>query len=99
MSKTIWKKNVLLIAIVVLLAVIPLYLCKDAEFGGADGEAMDAVSVVNPTYETWAEPLLEPKSGEIESLLFALQAALGAGVVGFVLGRMTKKPAGKDDSK
>lgn len=99
MPKTIWKKNVLLIAIVVLLAVIPLYLCKDAEFGGADGEAMDAVSVVNPTYETWAEPLLEPKSGEIESLLFALQAALGAGVVGFVLGRMTKKPAGKDDSK
>ena len=25
-------------------------------------------------------------------LLFALQAAIGAGVVGFVLGRITKKP-------
>ena len=32
------------------------------------------------------EPLLEPASGEIASLLFALQAALGAGVIGYWLG-------------
>ena len=38
----------------------------------------------------WLLP--EPASGEVESLLFALQAAIGAGVVGFVLGRITKKP-------
>ncbi|MFQ9918367.1 MAG: energy-coupling factor ABC transporter substrate-binding protein [Flavonifractor plautii] len=46
----------------------------------------------NPDYEPWFEPILEPASGEVESLLFALQAAIGAGVVGFVLGRITKKP-------
>lgn len=91
MGKTIWKKNLLLILAVIVIAVVPLLVCKNAEFGGADGEAMDLVAEVAPAYEPWLEPLSEPASGEIESLLFALQAALGAGVVGFVLGRMTKK--------
>ena len=40
-----------------------------------------------------AVPLLfwEPPSGEIESLFFCLQAGVGAGIVGFVLGRVTAK--------
>ena len=43
--------------------------------------------------------LYEPPSGEIESLLFCLQAAAGAGVVGFVLGRLTaKKPRNDEES-
>lgn len=91
MGKTIWKKNLLLILAVIVIAAVPLLVCKNAEFGGADGEAMDLVAEVAPAYEPWFEPLSEPASGEIESLLFALQAALGAGIVGFVLGRMTKK--------
>lgn len=36
--------------------------------------------------EPWFNPIWEPGSGEIESGLFAIQAALGAGLVGFVLG-------------
>jgi cobalt/nickel transport protein len=31
-------------------------------------------------------PLLEPASGEIASLFFALQAAIGAGIIGYWLG-------------
>ena len=50
---------------------------------------------LNPDYEPWFEPILEPASGEVESLLFALQAAIGAGVVGFVLGRLTKSDKNK----
>ncbi len=38
-------------------------------------------------------PLWEPPSGEIESLLFALQAAIGAGLVGFYFGRRSAPPA------
>ena len=90
-TTAIWKKNLLLILLVIVLAVAPLYLRRGAAFGGADGEAMDAVETIHPGYESWAKPLLEPASGEIESLLFALQAALGAGVVGFVLGRVTAR--------
>ncbi|WP_297208770.1 energy-coupling factor ABC transporter substrate-binding protein [uncultured Flavonifractor sp.] len=86
----IWQKNLILILLVVLLAAIPLWLLRGAEFGGADGEAEVAIAQLNPDYEPWFEPVLEPASGEVESMLFALQAAIGAGVVGFVLGRVTK---------
>ena len=96
----LWQKNLILIAIVVLIAVIPLIFLKDAEFGGADGLAEEAITEIAPDYEPWYSSLLEPASGEIESLLFALQAALGAGVVGFVLGRVTaKKPEKTEESK
>lgn len=54
-------------------------------FGGADGKAHDLIGELAPGYEPWFEPLFEP-AGETESLLFALQAALGAGVIGFWLG-------------
>ena len=35
----VWQKNVILIALVVLLAALPLWLLPSAEFGGADGQA------------------------------------------------------------
>jgi cobalt/nickel transport protein len=87
----VWQKNLILIVLVVLLAALPLWLCRDAEFGGADGAAGDLIMETNPDYEPWFEPILEPASGEIESLLFALQAAIGSGVVCFILGRITAK--------
>lgn len=80
------KKNLLLFIIVILLAVIPLFIQKEAEFGGADGEAEEAIGEINPSYKPWFTNLWEPPSGEIESLLFALQAALGAGFIGYFIG-------------
>lgn len=82
--------NWILIAVVVLLGALPLWWVErpaDAEiFGGADDQAKDAIMEIAPAYEPWFEPLIEPASGEIASLLFALQAALGAGVLGWWLG-------------
>ena len=75
----------------IFVAVLPLYVVKDGAFEGADGEAMDLVSQIRPDHEPIFEPLFEPASGEIESMLFALQAALGAGVIGYGIGRMTGK--------
>lgn len=83
-SKT-WNNWLLLLG-VVLLAVVPLWMQRGAEFSGSDGEAEAAIQAVQPDYQPWLEPLLTPASGEIESLLFALQAALGAGTIGFVVG-------------
>ena len=88
----VWQKNLILIVLVVLLAALPLWLLPNAEFGGADGQAEEVILELQPDYEPW----FEPASGEVESLLFALQAAIGAGVVGFVLGRITKKPEKRD---
>lgn len=42
---------------------------------------------MNKDYEPWFESLWKPPSGEIESLLFASQAALGAGVIGYYIGK------------
>jgi len=81
-SGTVW----LLLGIVVLLAVVPLLLHPESEFGGADGQAEEVITAINPDVEPWFEPLLEPPGGETESLLFALQAAIGAGVIGYFLG-------------
>lgn len=81
-------KNIILIVLVVLIAVFPLLIKGNAEFAGADAEAEEAITVVQPDYEPWFESIWEPPSGEIESLLFALQAAIGAGFIGYYLGYM-----------
>ncbi|GEB32530.1 MULTISPECIES: energy-coupling factor ABC transporter substrate-binding protein [Brevibacillus] len=78
--------NWLLLLGVVVLAIVPLLLVQDSEFGGADGAAEEAIKEIAPAYEPWFQPLLEPPGGETESLLFAVQAALGAGIVGYAMG-------------
>ena len=97
----LWKKNLLLIILAVIIAAVPLMALPDAEFAGADGLAEEAITEINPDYEPWFGSLIELPSGEVESLLFALQAAIGAGVICFILGRMTaRKPKeGKYDTK
>lgn len=87
----LWKKNLILIIIVILISVIPLLTLKNVEFAGADGLAETAITEIAPDYKPWFSSIYEPASGEIESLLFALQAAIGAGVMGFILGRITAK--------
>ncbi len=59
---------------------------RGAEFGGADGLAEEAITENNPWYEQWFEPIIEPASGEIESMLFATQAAIGALLIGYYFG-------------
>ncbi len=96
----LWQKNLILVLLVAVIVALPLWLCRDAEFGGADGMAEELIQETNPDYEPWFSPVFEPASGEIESLLFALQAAAGSGVVFFILGRMTaRKPDPKEDGK
>lgn len=84
------KINALLLLVVAALAVLPLVLgLGDDEkepFAGADAQAETAITEIDPGYEPWFSPLYEPPSGEIESALFALQAALGAGVLAYYFG-------------
>lgn len=84
------KINVLLLLAVAALAVLPLALGlgdhKEEPFTGADGEAETAITEIEPDYEPWFSPLYEPPSGEIESALFSLQAALGTGVLAYYFG-------------
>lgn len=82
---------IILVALCVVIAVVPLLLITDSEFGGADGMAEDAIGEINPEYEPWAESLIELPGGETESLLFALQAALGSGILFFGFGYLSAK--------
>ena len=76
----------LLLALVVLLAALPLYLHPNSEFGGADGAAEEAITEIQPDAKPWFSPIWTPPGGEVQSLLFTLQGALGAGVIGFYFG-------------
>jgi len=58
-----------------------------AEWSGTDDQAESVITqVTGEEYEPWFSPVWEPPSGEIESLLFSLQAALGAIIIGYFLG-------------
>ncbi len=89
------KKQVLtILALILVCAVIlifPLMTIRDSEFGGADGAAEEVIAELDPDYEPWAESIIELPGGETESLLFCLQAALGAAVVGFGFGYLVAR--------
>ena len=78
--------NIVLICFAVIIAVMPLVIIKGSEFGGADGKAEDIVKEASPDYAPWIESFWAPPGGETESLLFAVQAAVGSGVVCLVIG-------------
>ena len=84
------RGNLLLLGAVVLITALPLWLHQatdgEAIFAGADSQAQAQIGRLAPGYQPWFKPLLEPASDEIASLLFALQAAFGAGMLGYWLG-------------
>ena len=89
------KKQVIIIGVLVLICaailVVPLLTIRDSEFSGADGEAEEIIAQLDPEYEPWAENVIEPPGGETESLLFCLQTALGAIVLGFGFGYLVAR--------
>jgi cobalt/nickel transport protein len=92
------------IVAIVLLAVLPLLFIRDSEFGGADGAASDLVTQIAPEYNAeWVTSIWSPPGGETESMLFALQAAVGGVLIGYCFGylrgarptALTSKPSRK----
>jgi cobalt/nickel transport protein len=71
----------------------------EERFAGTDATATEQISESNPDYEPWFEPFFQPESGEVESGLFALQAALGGVVLGFVIGAYWGKRRGEQSSR
>jgi cobalt/nickel transport protein len=83
------KYYIVLLALVAIIAIAPLVMYSgmgedEGYFGGSDDSAGTVVEETG--YEPWFNSIWEPPSGEIESLLFALQAAIGAIIIGYVLG-------------
>ena len=62
MSKN--RKTVLLLVVaVVLIAVIPLFALKGAEFGGSDDAGSQMVEEIQGEYTPWFTPVLETALG------------------------------------
>jgi len=84
-----------LLMLLAVLFIIATPLVLGGTFKGTDDQASLAIEQTHPGYKPWFTPLWQPPSSEIESLLFALQAAIGAGILGYVIGRkhgMAAKP-------
>ncbi len=84
-------QNTLLAFGVVALLVLPFFLVPAARngeeiFTGSDDHATQLIETLRPGYQRLMVPLWEPPSSEIESLLFGLQSALGAGALAYCLG-------------
>ncbi len=94
-------QNLLLLLAVAALLALPLRIVKKPPptaqgapatlFAGSDDQARDLIQSIAPGYTPWATPLLRPASSEVETLLFALQAALGSGFIGYYLGVSTTR--------
>ena len=78
------RQNLLILLAVIVLAVAPLWIVDTPEpdaqgntpeiFLGADDKAKNAIGEIAPDYAPWFEPLFEPPSGEIASLLISRMA-------------------------
>ena len=79
------RRNLALLGLAAGIAVVPLLIGTGA-FKGSDDQGTNAIVSLAPAYQPWFQPLWTPPSPEVESLLFSLQAALGAGLIGYYLG-------------
>ncbi|WP_027128315.1 energy-coupling factor ABC transporter substrate-binding protein [Fusobacterium perfoetens] len=98
------KKIVVTLLIIVILTVFtPLFILKNAKFGGSDNAGSTMIENINNEYEPWFTPILEKAiggelPGEVESLFFCLQTAIGVGIIAFYMGRMyERKRLGKEE--
>lgn len=96
MSKN--KKIVIgLLILAVLIAAVPLFALKGAEFGGSDDAGSQMISEIQgEEQEPWFTPVLEQLlggelPGEVESLIFCIQTGIGVGVIAFFMGRFVER--------
>ncbi|MBF0423652.1 MAG: energy-coupling factor ABC transporter substrate-binding protein [Magnetococcales bacterium] len=82
------RNNRFVLTLALLIVLLPFVLpgSKNGSFTGADDQAGKIVARLQPGYHPWVTAFWTPPSNEIASLLFALQAALGSGLIGYYAG-------------
>jgi cobalt/nickel transport protein len=78
--------NAWLLGGAVILSMAPVLIYQGKEFKAIDSINVTAIEQVKPDYKPWFKPVIKPSGGEIETFLFATQAAIGSGVTCYILG-------------
>jgi cobalt/nickel transport protein len=97
-------RNALIIAMLaILVALIPLFLIKGAQFEGSDNAGSEMVNeIAGNEYEPWFKPVIETLIGgslprEMETLFFCIQTGIGVGIIAFCFGYLVaRKKYGAD---
>ena len=92
-----WMLNIVLLLSAAVIAIVPLVIVKDSTFEGADGKAVEIVEEINEGFQPWYKPFWEPPGGETESFFFAVQAAIGSGVIFYCIGYLKGRREGRKD--
>ena len=96
---------ILAIVVIFLIAFVPLFVLKDAEFVGSDDAGSVMVEEIHGEYTPWFSPILETflggeLPGELESLIFCVQTGIGVGIIAFLMGRLyERKKLGKEQEQ
>ena len=87
------------------MAIVPLFMLKNAEFGDSDDAGSEVVSEIQGgEYEPWFNPVIETVlgkelPGEVESLLFCVQTGIGVGIIAYYMGRFVERKKQEDKKK
>lgn len=96
------KSAIILLILAILIAIVPLFVLRGAEFGGSDDAGSQMISeITGEESEPWFEPVLETAiggelPGEMESLFFCVQTGIGVGVISFIMGRFVERKKHED---
>lgn len=97
------RTTLILSLLILLLVAVPLVMTDPGDgervFVGSDNQGVDLIGRLAPGYEPWIVPLWSPPNAVIESMIFSLQAALGGGLFGFVLGYWVGQRRVRDDGQ
>jgi cobalt/nickel transport protein len=98
----IQRRTAIMLLIIIGLIAFPL-LFESKAVSAPSSDDQGPAWILSTGYIPWVHPLWEPPNSDMEAGLFALQAALGAGIMGYIFGmwhaqsRMKKKEENSED--
>ncbi len=97
------KLAIILIIAAILIAIVPLFALKGAEFGGSDDAGSQMIEEIHGEYTPWFTPVLETLidgeiPGEVESLIFCVQTGIGVGIIAFYMGKFVERKKNEKNS-
>jgi cobalt/nickel transport protein len=72
-------------ALIIGICASAFIITPNGSFGGSDDQGSQKILQIDPNYVIWFKSIWNPPP-ETQSLLFAVQAAIGASIIGFFIG-------------